>query len=231
MKRIPIALLMMFVGSAASAQACGPYTGDATDYVSLHSQTYPAAEKVAERIAAIQDPFEALVPLKAYGDFAQMGVVDLVLPMVALSCSYEKFDANRCDGSFLLPSNVEIASLAEESLRFATRNPETGAVMEVVHKSRSFDRSVVTIAGVVSIWNRSANGTETFLSVAENEDETHYTEYADCSGQGHVIRHNEAGLLTTNHFSWTAATEDSMTFRYKICRHQEPNPGCHEGQI
>jgi hypothetical protein len=231
MKRLPTALLMMSVGSAVSAQTCGAYAGDVTDYVALHSYTYPAAEMVAERIAAIEDPFEALVQFKAYGDFAQMGIVDLVLPMVALSCNYEMYDANACSGTFFLPSNVESVLLAGESLRFATRDPETDVAMYVVHQNRSFDRSVVTMAGVVSTWSRSADGTETFLSFAENGDETHYTERADCSGKGHVIRHNEAGLLTTNHFSWSAATVDSMTFRYKLCRHQEPDPGCHEGQI
>ncbi|NSX55954.1 hypothetical protein [Parasulfitobacter algicola] len=118
-----------------------------------------------------------------------------------------------------------------ERLRFATKDPETDAVTHVVHENWSFDRSVVTMTGVVSTWNRSANGTETFLSVAENGNETHYTEYADCSGLGHVIRHNEVGLLTTNHFSWSSATEGKMTFRYKLCRHQEPDPGCHEGEI
>lgn len=224
-------LLVMFMSSAASAQSCGPYNGDTTDYPTFHSSTYPAAEKVAERISAIDDPFEALVPLKAYGDFAQIGIVDLALPMVALSCSYQLFDANECAGTFLLPSNVESASLTGESLRFATRDPETGVAMEVVHQNRSFDRSVMTMDGVVSTWTRAADGTETFQSVAENGDETHYTEYVDCSGQGHVIRHNDAGLLTTNHFSWSSAKEDIMTLQYKICRHQEPDPGCHEGQI
>lgn len=233
MQRIFFLLLLILAQSAAAGQSCGPYTveDDAHDYVALNAHAYPAAERVHERIQAIEDPFEALVPLKAYGDFTQMGILDLVLPAIALSCSYEMFDANGCEGSFFLPSNVTSASLTGDSLNFSVTNPDTNEIMDVMHKNRSYDRSVVSVPAAETTWNRAADGTETFLSIADNGDETHYTEHPDCSGSGHVIRHNESGLLTTNHFSWSAATEQTMTFQYKICRHQEPNAGCHEGQI
>ncbi len=231
MQRTLANLVFVFLGTPTIAGSCGPYDGDVNDYVALHSHTYPAAEMVMARIEAIDDPFEAVVPLKAYGDFAQMGIVDVVLPMIALSCNYELFSANGCAGTFFLPNNVENASLADDSLRFVTHDPETGLTIDIVHKNRSYDRSIVTMPGVVSTWNRAADGTETFLSVAENGDETGYAENPDCSGEGHVIRHNEVGLLTTNHFSWSSATSQNMTFQYKLCRHQEPDDGCHEGRI
>ncbi|KJZ18535.1 hypothetical protein TW80_14015 [Loktanella sp. S4079] len=225
--------LLVLAQGAAAGQSCGPYSDEesANNYVTLSAGTYPAAEQVFERIGAIANPFEAMVPLKAYGDFMQMGVLDLALPTIGFGCNYDLFDANGCAGSFFLPSNVTSATMTGDSLSFSMTNPDTQEVMTVTHKNRAYDRTVVSVPRGETTWERAADGTETFLSIAVNGDETGYIEHPDCSGSGHVIRHNEMGLLSTNHFSWSAATGQAMTFQYKICRHQDPDPGCHEGQI
>lgn len=233
MLRIPLFTLLILAQGAAAGQSCGPHADqdDTSKYVALSAHTYPAAEQILDGIATNDDPFEAVVPLKAYGDFMQMGLLDLALPTIGIGCNYDLFDANGCGGSFFLPSNVTSASIVGDSLSFSMTDPDTQEVTTVTHKNRAYDRSVVNVSGAETTWERAEDGTETFLSIAVNGDETHYTEYSDCSGRGHVIRHNEIGLLTTNHFSWSAATGQAMTFNYKICRHQEPNAGCHEGQI
>ena len=231
-----ICLAMAHTASAegAAERSCGPADGERLEnsYVSLNAPGYPAVSTAMDRLME-RDPLDAIVPLAALGDFMQMSVLDLTLPGLELVCGFDMFAANECAGFAFVPSAVTEASVTGEVLSYATEDGDQR--MWVEHHGRSFDRSVVKVeragGATTSVWNRAADGTETLFQEAPNGDEIAYTENPDCSGSGHVIRHNENGLLTTNHFSWSAATGADFSFSYKICRYQEPDPGCHEGQL
>ncbi len=234
-----LSLVIAALGQAAVADnraqlSCGAFPAgqDAPTYVTLDAPGYPGVEAA---LNALQqgDPFENAIPLKAIGDFMQMGLADLTLPLLAASCGYDMFAANECAGNRFFPSTVTQATLSGTALAFTTQ-PDDDTTIEVQISNPDFDLAkVANIQGAdneVSIWTRQADGTETYLSEASNGDTTAYTERPDCSGKGQLIRHNQNGLLTTNSFYWTAA-EDSFSFHYKICDHQGDDAGCHEGQL
>ncbi len=213
--------------------SCRQYNAadDLQHYVTLDSPGYPDVAAVVDALSE-GDPFENAVPLRAIGDFMQMGISDLTLPLLAAVCSYEMYAANECAGNMFWPSNVTEASLNGETLRF-TIQVDQDVVQQVEISNPQFDKATIAnLQGEVvqtDTWTRQPDGTETYTSIAINGDETAYTERPDCSGEGYVVRHNANGLLMTNTFSWSSA-KTGFTFQYKICGYQN-DPGCHEGAL
>jgi len=204
---------------------------DLQNYVTLDSPGYPEVAAVLNSLSE-GDPFENSIPLRAMGDFMQMGISDLTLPLLAGVCSYDMYAANACKGNAFWPTNVTEASLNGQILVFTTGGDQDVA-QQVEIANPEFDMATVTnIQGEVTqtdTWVRKPDGTEFYTSMAINGDETSYTERPDCSGEGRIVRHNARGLLMTNTFSWSSA-KAGFTFQYKICAYQD-DPGCHEGAL
>ncbi|MEP5761245.1 MAG: hypothetical protein ABJ327_18390 [Litoreibacter sp.] len=181
------------------------------------------------------DPFENLIVIAAIGDFMQMPILDIAVPASAIICGYDMFDVNGCSGLPFMPNPVENASISGDRLQFTTKTTEKWLQAQFEFANRAFDGAVITSSqgdqNNINSWTRRSDDTEIFLSTSSTGAESSYTENPDCSGKGHTIRYNEAGLLATNEFSWTSAKDSGFTFQFEVCRFQEPNIGCESGRI
>jgi len=133
MKQLVLCMISSLYVSTALADgsaslSCGPADGSegVNQYVSIHSPGYPSVRNALDSLQDA-DPFEAAIPLTAVADFMQIGLFDIVLPGLALACSYDLFEANECGGLPFMPNPVSSASLIGETLRYTTISDDAGA--------------------------------------------------------------------------------------------------------